>query len=530
MSIIGGILRYTLVLLIILLGVCVILAGAMVLIPSFYLFGIHYIGQGNIVDKVVSNDPPTMESVRDQSYNAFLESSAFIINSAGYDVTLRTIKPNELPLGDTDSSPANTFRFSVANYLTGFAWGDIKMPYFEYGQTTFNNELVYQIDIYEPSGWLFHSNTLIEIAIDENVLKTKNVIINGTGGKVIIGSEYIEQEGVVKSKLLKLNNLKIEKQKGNVNFKYTEFVESSLGQPTITIKKTEGEVSFERDLKSELNVSIDGGFGKVLMKDVMSASGGDGQFVRINATNSEIRFAKIRGDLDVECKGGFIKGDEVTGSVNVKCTSCDVQITSVDDYFTFESTEGNAEIGKVGKYSEIYTKTGVVSLGETLGTVKVETEKGNISLGKVNKSVDSKSLYGVINITWNNELSYNSAHAEDFETVVKSKYGTVNVSNVIGKVVMQAIEQGTAAFNATFLQVNGKSSIETNAGAVSLRLPINMPYFLSWTSAVNSDIKEYGSYITTDKTGQIEFLGGTDSGPSIAVKTINGVFKVRGIL
>lgn len=524
MSIVGGVLRYALVVLIIALGVAIILAGAMVLIPSFYLFGIHYIGQGNIVNYEVNNEAEQAEL----TYNAFLESDALVINSAGYDVTIRTLRENELPLGTTASSPATSFRFSVANYLTGFAWGDVKMPYTAYGQTMLDGNLVYKIDIVEPDGWLYHSQTLIEMVIDENVLKTKQLIINGTGGDVIIGSEFVKEDEVVKSKMLNLNNLNIDKKKGSILFNYTDFVSSSLGQPTITINKTEGQVSFTRDLKSELNVTIEGGFGKILMQDVMSASGGDGQFVKINATNSEIRFGTIHGDLDLKCKGGYVKGEHVTGSVDVKCTSCDVEIDNVDDYFTFESKEGSAKIGKVGKYSEILTTTGAVTLNETLGTVKVETEKGNITLGRINKSVEAKSLYGVINITWSDELSYNSVHAADYETVVKSKYGSVSATNIIGKVVMQAIEQGTAAFTATFLQVNDKSSIETNAGAVTLTLPVNSPYFLSWTSVVNSDIREYGSYITTEKTGSIEFLGGTADGASIGVKTINGVFKVRG--
>lgn len=526
MSIIGGILKYSLVLLIIALGLGIVIAGAMVLIPDLYVFGIHYIGYGYKTNITVSNETEQSAEV-DQSYNAFLESKALLINANGYDVQIRTINTasHEIELDDT-------FRFTVNHSMTGFAWGDIKMPYTSYGQTVIDGELVYKIEIVEPSGWLFHAQTYIEVVIDENALKDKELIINGTSGKFSLGPDIrYTSENVIASdlKVLNLNQVKIKNDSGDVTFKYVNFVKSSEnGLPSATITKKSGTFQSYLDLKCELLVSVDEGFGKVLFNDVMAENGGDGQYVRISAANSEIRFGTIKGDLDLDCKGGYLRGTKVTGSVDSKCTSCDIGIGEIGDYFTHVGTESNVSINTVNGYAEVKTTDGFVTLGKTLDTAIVETNKGNITLSDVYKSVEVKSLYGIINVTWNRDLSYNSSLANEFQTIVKSKYGSVYVNNVIGSVSMQAIENGTAAFTATYLQVNDASSIQTNAGAVSLVLPTTMPYFLKWASGANADIREYGQYISTEKTGEIHFLDGSENGPKIDIRSSTGKITIRG--
>lgn len=535
MSVIGGILRYTLVILIIALGLGVVLAGAMVMIPSLKIFGIHYLGQGSTINYTVNE-----EQTEGAKYSDFLNSTSLIVDAAGYDVYIRPVEKNELPLySNKNNEIVDSFRFTVTNYMTGFAWGDVDSPQTTFGQAVVNGEDVFKISIKEPDGWLYHSDTRVEIIIDEDALTNKTLVINGTGsGDIALGSTIVYTSDNTISediKRLSVENLIVNAKKGDLNLKYVNILRS------IEIDKTEGTFQSSVDLLCPVNVKIWGGFGKVLLKDIGSST--KSQSLSVEATNSEIRFDNLYGDFNLVAKGGFVDAKNVHRTASVEGEDCKIKFGKVASSFTSKTTDGSVEVGELCGEADVVTTKGSVILGKTEQKVSVKTNNGNITLSEVYKTATAKSLYGVIDITWAEGLNWNSSsdfeYGDVFKTVIESKYGSVYVKNVIGAISMTAIENGNASFSANYLEIHAKSVIKTNAGNVTLSLPTTVPFYLNWSSVSNADINYLGSVVSSEKSGEVQFLGGvkTDSDDSsvtcafhnIFVTTINGVFKVRGM-
>ena len=514
MSLIGQILKYLLVIVIILFAICIILAGAMVMIPSFSLFGIHYLGEGGLYKYQIENTQATETEPATYGYTEFVDSEALQINTEGYDVYIRTLVKNETAM-------ENAIRINVSNYLTGFAWGDVERPQTTWGSKFINGVKTYVITVEEPTGWLYHSKTFVELIVNSNDLVSKNLEINTNGGSVYLGvGDTTGEDGSV----LNLKNLTLNGAGNECFLNYINVNEK------IDINKTAGNIKSLLDINCPTEIDVWGGIGKIEIPNIGNKD--SNQTLKIKATNSEIRFNDLYGDFELVAQGGYLVANEISRSVNINCESCQIKIAKVGTQLNISvnsdsSSSANSivNIGYIGDNAYVKGGDSTVKLGEVIGKVSVETNKGKIIVENARKSVYAKSIYGEVNINWVDNLIYNSENASDFETVVEVKYSSVNITNIIGKLTMNIIDSGNAKINAEFNAVNGKSVINTNAGDITLSLPLK-EYVLKWNSNRNSDIS-LGSIVTNDKVGVANILSASSEENSVQASSINGLITIR---
>ncbi len=585
MSIIGNIFKYLIVILLIALGLCVILAGVMVLFPGFTLFGLHYIS--------LSQDSKLAFELEYSASAEWKETSTVKVITKGYSVVVRPLKTSgkdaEASLITPEGNPI--MRVMVTSSVTGFAWGEIRNFSFTREFIEENGETILKMEMQEPDGWLYHSNALIEIVVSKDDLKDINFEFISNSGSAYLGavveaeeaydklsatqkefdaatkavedaqkkldqavsttaikqaqkeldsaikkqqnlqedldkatSDYNDAKATDIEKEININSIDISNGSGQVKLRNANF------NRNVNIEKTSGDVEASKDLNCNVKIEIVGGLGKIFLNNIGSEN--NKVSLNINATNSEMRWDNLYGALTINAQGGYLNIGDVSESVYIRSESCSVNIDKIGTTLYTNNGNGYVRIDEVNGVGTVITNNGEVSIGKTLDRIRVETNQGRITLNDVYKTVAVDTNSGQVLLNWNAELSYNSLNAENFRTDINANSSVVEVNNIKGTINFNIKDNGNARITARFLEVNGTSNITTNSGSLTAVLPATNAFTLNWQSNKNVDIKFGGKQPDQDdadiKVGSFEYLGGSAIN-SVSFISNSGTIKVRQI-
>jgi len=473
-----GLFKFIIVVALIVFSVVIVVCGVLVLFPSFKLFGLHYIsGDANQEVETVS-----------LSGTDFNNADKIRFKTDTFDVYLRTVKSSQL-YDNGDITIENFHR------LSGFVWGDVEFPsLLEPTTITENGQTILVIQLAEPSGVLFKTNACMAINCVTGAFANKDIEIQTTSGSVYVGDVITKDDSNnINSSITVLKNIGITCDTGAID------VRSCNITGELNVKKLSGNLTVERDLTNDANISISAGFGKINLQNVGSSTT-TANLVLNSIDNSDIVVGAVYGDTILVANGGLLRMNYVQEELSVNSTACDIQVTRIGQNLIVDGNEGKIDIDVVEGNVTINQSSGSVDIAEVDGTMDIETTRGNINLPNVSHYAKIRTTFGAVNIVCDGTSIFNLD--------IRTQSGAVNVENLLGSITYQVVNNGTANVNVEFLAIRGVNTIQTEAGNINITVPTATDYYLKWSTTRSVDIQLY-SYQSTDKTGQ-KGMGETD--------------------
>lgn len=476
--------KYILIIILVAAGILLLALGALVLFPSFKIFGLHYITGDSTQDLI------TIPMTGEGSEN-FVDADVLRFETTTFDVTVKTL---------TESQLYNSENITVEFYhkLTGFVYGDVEFPTVQGTEFfTENGKNVLLVKVLEPEGWIFKSNAVLVINCTEDALRNKDVEIITSSGLVNVGDTYrtsIDEETEevkIDSSITQLNNLTITSGSGEVNIRSCEI------NGELSVTKSSGNLNVSRDLMNDTYVSITDGLGKIYLQNIGSETKSASLIMR-DVANSDIQLGSVYGDMILVANGGLLRMDYVQDELSVDSNSCEVRVTTVGEMLMVEGADGRVAVTNVQGDVMIKQGAGNVEIGSIDGTANIETTRGDVTLNSVFSDSSVTTTFGAINI-------YCGAQCD---LVVRSQSGRVNIDNMSGTLDFRVLENGSSNVTVNFTEVNGVNSIITESGSINVNLSSAVAnyYFVEWSTARNANIQLY-SYQSTDKVGGVGTRG-----------------------
>lgn len=446
----------------------IICCGVMIAFPDVKIFGYSYLNTN-------SNDQYT------KSFENFDSSSINIVVEANdFDVKIIKGPTNQILLNNQVfgfTKSADSERFASVEWTPDYDSGD------------------FVFKVKEPEGIFFTRNTSLTIVLNNKNAK-KEINITTTTRK---GTTYLGEDDAV----LDVNNLSCSctSAKGGVNLENVKI------NGNLNITNILGRIN----VKNKVNgtVTIDSAVGTYNFGDV-------NELIVLPCSTKEISSPSITvencGKLSYTAPSGNLR---INGCLldesSVNTTRASIYIETCAKTIAFKGEDANFTVNQIGNFvkdntsnfnswdwkdtdakndynAQFIVTSGSIKVGTSYLPITADSKNGKITIENALKSVTAYSTTGSISVTLNdgkarktdltedalNELNtyINTNFVEYLNTnenlVIETKQGAVNVKNIRNSVNISA---DSSTINASFLKVNGESTISSTSKAITVTAP-----------------------------------------------------------
>lgn len=508
MNFLVNILKIIIVLALIAVAGVFIAMGAMVLFPSFSLFGIHYVSGDSQKTAYYYDITDTENGLASK----WASVDTVLIETDGWNVNIST---------DVDYTEKG-FDIWVSRSYRGFATNPVSTAEFSGYKFEERAEGTYMyVYMTEPTGLISKSDAVVDVRVGANVLAGKKLEIKTNSGIVTVGESVTDR-----STTLNIKDLAINSTNGLVKIRDVNVIDN------LVVEKESGEVKVSTDLTCDVNLDIKSGYGNAEFLSIGSDLS-ENSLVINKMFNSGIYFDDIYGDLLITADGGYVKGNKVNNSVLVNAKTCKLILNEVGGMTSFTNSEGSLEVKKAlgGVTAQITNGNGSINIEELKGTTtsKLETRNGEIKVQNVYCDVNVKSVSGKINLT--------NATDELVNFVIESNDSEVVLNDVNGSVKFTTLNKGKARVSATYVNLLGENKFITQTGVIDVKFTNANHKFLfkEWQTAnkVNiklSNLEEYDSNnsLTDERYKSGVKIGGyTGTENNLSLISVSGAINVN---
>ena len=437
MNVLSNILKILIVLLSLAVATVVILLGALVLFPSFSVFGIHYVNGDN---KIVYSYYNVQAEDNIAKWNSV---DTLSITTQSWDIYVYSInvtKDNHTPKG-IDARLSRNYNGFANNSV-----GEATLSKYEFETKKDGNYL--SLSTTEPSGWFSRFDCALYIYIDADTLKDKRLLIKSNTGKVVVGEAITNR-----STTLNIQNVDIITDGGNT------FINDVNVTNTLNIHKGAGNININPQLLCDVELAITSGLGNVYVNQIGSESVKK-SLVIDELYNCGVTLKDIYGDLMVKAGTGIIKGTKVTGTLVFEGENCHLNLAEVGKNLFFNSTDGSLNVTDAGV---------VVADVKGSGNIYVKNLKEKSVLESVNGSIKVDNVYAdLTSATVNGNITLNNEENSTVNFVVESTNGVVKITKVNGSVHFNTNNNGRATFTGSFNKLIGENIINTVSGEINI--------------------------------------------------------------
>ena len=569
MTILKGILTYTLILIGLIVGVGVILVGIMYFFPSVSIFGYKFYHGNSIqpICEVVSDDIKTgvEGNIRyiDKKITANLD--AIEIDADNYDIEVAIYKGN--------SATTDSFRVEFSKSITGFVNKDDKEPYFTVvaenkeltGEETKKNVVTFKVN--EPKGWYLNRNAQMKVWVADNIANNnlKDLVIKSGRGSIKFTQTFLAEDTELENAVLNVENLTIYDKANTADIKFLNI------NKKLKVVADSCNLSVDRVLSCSIDLNCQK--GKYKFKDIEKTILNPNISVLIKAVNADVQFGKIDGNVTLRTDYGLFRAETINGSFSSqsdnehdKNNACDLTIGKILGQTIIENGSGKIEIGQIGMIEtlsttrdlSINTKSGNITINNCFAKkVEITSERGAIKL--YNALCDAKitTSYGSVVVDFmKKDFVMSGVESSAIKNAVdnlktKSLYvltgkergdGIISVTNVMSKDVYLE-SRGAGNVYAEFLNLSGVNSISSSRGSAEVIVPDEVVtvidgmqysgFWLNW-DANEADVYIFDYHSYANKSSSAEhyndkkdavYMGGSvaffDNSTKLSVKANN---------
>lgn len=460
------------------------------------IFGVKYISRNEVVYAMEKKDISDVKTID--------------VSSSGFDISVEINKRVDTLVG--------AMRIKAFGYTTkSRAQADFSLTYNNSTKTaTFKSK--------EPTGWLNKKGSYITISIpDEWTNSNYNLVIKTKKGDVVInGGTY-----------LSCNDISVDSTKGDLSIKATNI--------TSNISLNCGKGTFYLDEKCTTDEGV---------AAKLSVNSGKINLTHINMDKFKFESVEVlkntKGEISIIALDSLITNGNIEGGGDVKVGKVNtVNFSSRDTDLTILEINGPSRIVSSGA-GDVYIKesfadvevdayNGDVELIFATGLVIATTNQGNIKISNAIKLVSAESMYGDI------EISFDE-NAPNYSTSDTNR--AVKVSTKDGKVVVRGLQNGTVLASDSgrielyYNKVIGENKIISNMGTVYVVVPAaptetsrGYELNLKVISDVGADVKVGvgGSIKYDSESSNQEYnnIYGNTSINNLVIESVTGKIKVR---
>lgn len=437
MNFLANLLKILIILVIVAVVAVIIMMGAMVLFPSFSLFGIHYVN-GDSKNILYYYDVTHADNVAE-----WASVDTLYVETGNWDVYVYS---NEVA---KDLHTEQGIDIKVTRNYIGFASnsvGEAKLSKYTYEERKDGNYLC--VYMTEPTGWLSRFDSSLYVYLDEEMMADKQLMIKTNGGKVVLG-EAIKGG----SHQLTLESVKIDCGGGQAYIQNVEILDS------LVVEKDSGNLNVAKNLNCDVSISIPNGLGNAYLKNVGTETEPKDLVIE-NTNNSGIYFDTVYGNLLVKANSGLVKGNLVTETIVMDAESCNLELGEVMGNVFFDNVNGSLKLNKANEVVCSITGKGGANIAELHGTSMFDCANGAVTVGKVYKDIFVNTINGNIDLVNEDSSKVNY--------VLESENGAVSVKNVRGSVKFNTINSGKAKFYASYWELIGANSVNTFSGEINI--------------------------------------------------------------
>ena len=438
MNVFANILKVIIILLALAVVVVVLLLGAMVLFPSFSVFGIHY----------VNGDDKIMYSYYDIEHPDNVERwgsvDTFCIETGSWDVYVYS---NEVT---KTTHTAKGLDADLTRKYSGFANNNVSVAALSnYVFETKKDGNYLTLSTTEPTGWYSRYDCAVYVYVDVDTLADKTLLIKTNSGKVTIGEEITDR-----SHTLNIQRLDVVANGGSTVVCDVDVADG------VNIQKASGDITIRPSLTCDVKLGISSGLGNISVADVGSETE-KSSLVIDKLHNNGVTFKTIYGDLMVNASTGIINGSCVMGNVVFDGVNCSLSLDSVYQKLYFNSVDGSL---KVNKNANIVmadvTGSGSVAVSNLNGQSILETTNGSINVKSACADLTARSVNGNITITNGKDC--------EVDYFVEAGNGLVTVNEINGSINFNTLNNGRAQFHGSFDRLIGNNVVKTYSGEINI--------------------------------------------------------------
>lgn len=437
MNVFANILKILIVLFSLALAVFVILLGAMVLFPSFSLFGIHFVNGDN---KIVYS----YYDVQDATNSAEWASvDTLSITTDSWDVYIYSVNSTK------HNYTNNGIDARLSRNYSGFANNTVSeatLTSYEFETKSGVNYL--SLSTVEPSGWFSKFDCALYIYLGSDTLQNKKLLVTSNTGDVVIGESISNN-----STTLNFDNIEVVTNGGK------NYVNDVQVKDTLKINKGSGDIYINQNMMCDVQLAVKSGLGKIAVNKIGSETVKK-SLVIDDLYNCGVTLNDIYGDLVVKANTGIITGKTVTGTVVFDGENCSLNLTEVGNSIFFNSKDGSLNVNTANIVVSDITGSGNIKIKDLKGKSVLSLASGLLNVENVYTDVTAGSIDG--SITLNNEKN------STVNFVIESTNGVVSVTNVNGSVHFNTNNNGRATYSGSFNKLIGENVIKTNSGEINI--------------------------------------------------------------
>lgn len=520
MTIIKGILTYTLIFIGLVIGVGVILVGIMYFFPSVSVFGYKFYqgnDRGTIYEIIPSADKTGTANGLIYIDKAITDKlDAVEIVAKEFDVNVKIFKGSE--------TSTQSFRVEFTKSISGFVEKNSDGPTFTIetkkkcltGESVEKNVVTFTVN--EPKGLYLNRNAHITVWVADNICGGKLNDLRIESGK---GSINFEQGYLTDDKTgdpnLNINNVTVKDKADTLEIKHINILNA------LTINAESCNFSIDRALACDIN--LDCKKGKFKFGDINRKIASEKAIVKIDAVNADVQFNDIDGDVHLTSDYGFFRANKIIGnfsSLSHNITdinnACDIDVKRVDGTTIIQNDSGKIVLGQVGLVTEdvalrIDTKSGNVTVSNCFAkTAEINSTRGSVQINNALCDAEIVTTYGSVNIEFmaDNAKVEGVADADvanaitalktkklDIKTGNERGDGTITAKNIRGQATLNSGGSGNVV--AHFLNLTGVNEITSSRGGVEVVVPQKVEtavtggvctgFWLDWKANKSADIK-----------------------------------------
>lgn len=504
MNFLANLLKILIILVLFAVAACIVLMGAMVLFPSFSIFGIHYVtGDSKSIIYYYNVE-------HEKNIDEWASVDTFYIETDGWDVYVYS------NVGVKDAHTENGIDIRVNRNYAGFASnsvGEAVLSKYEFKKNKDGNYL--SVKMTEPTGWLSKFDTSLYVYLDDDTLVDKTLSIKTNGGKVVLG------ESLSKGNPINVNKVIVNSGGNNA------YVQNINIADSLTINKASGDINIYKNLKCDANLSITNSWGNINLNNIGTESDKKSLIIE-HIHNAGVNFGTIYGDLLVNGNMGTVKGKTVTDTVVVDAENCSMTLEESKEDLFFNNKNGSLSVNKANVVIAGVTDRGSVSIKELFGNSLINTYHGNVTVEKVYTDISVGTVNGNIDLT--------NAKDANVNFLIESTNGYANIKNIRGSLKFNTNDKGNASIDASFWELKGENVINTFSGKINIdMLDAGYGFMLKdWytTNTVFIKLSRFEEFEIKDSLGNDDYkfgvkIGGySGSTDTLSVTTNVGALRV----
>ena len=485
MNFFANLLKILIIVVLIAAAAVIILMGAMVIFPSFSIFGIHYVS-GDSKSTVYYYNINHQDNVAE-----WANVDTFYVETNNWDVYVYS------NTNFKDAHTDNGIDIKVMRNYMGFSNNEVttaQLSKYMFEERKDGNYL--SVYMSEPTGWISKIDSSIYVYLDEDTLKDKNFVIKTNGGKVVLGEAVSNS-----SHCLNFNSVTLNLGGGLAYIQDVNIADSLI------VNKQSGNLSVTKDLTCDVEIDITSGLGNAYLKNIGSETQSN-DFVIDNMLNSGIYFDTIYGNALIKANAGLIKGNMITNTVVLEGQNCSLDVGEIGGNLFFDNVDGSISVDKANEVVASITGNGGVNIDYLYGESMFDSVNGSVNISNVYKDIFVNTVNG--NIDLNNVEGYTVNY------VVESTNGSASIKNIRGTLNFSTNNSGRASLYASYWELKGTNSISTYSGSINIdMLDAGYGFMLSDWSTTNSvyfKLSRFEDFETKDSSSVDKYKDGVRIG------------------